>query len=164
MASEVTAAAQGLKAGVRRDPMAMLPFIGYHIGDYFQHWLDMGKKLGDKAPQIFHVNWFRMDDDGNFIWPGFGDNMRVLDWIVNRCAGKADAVETPIGYEPKPEDINIEGLEGEVTLDTIKELLRVDKESWREDLDSIKEFYAKIGDKLPQEMKDELAKLEKNLA
>jgi phosphoenolpyruvate carboxykinase (GTP) len=164
MASEVTAAAQGLKAGVRRDPMAMLPFIGYHIGDYFQHWLDMGKKLGDKAPKIFHVNWFRMDDDGKFIWPGFGDNMRVLDWIVNRCAGKADAVETPIGYEPKPEDINIEGLEGEVTLDTIKELLRVDKESWREDLDSIKEFYAKIGDKLPQEMKDELAKLEKNLA
>jgi phosphoenolpyruvate carboxykinase (GTP) len=164
MASEVTAAAQGLKAGVRRDPMAMLPFIGYHIGDYFQHWLDMGKKLGDKAPKIFHVNWFRMDDDGKFIWPGFGDNMRVLDWIVNRCAGKADAVETPIGYEPKPEDINIEGLEGEVTLDTIKELLRVDKESWREDLDSIKEFYAKIGDKLPQEMKDELAGLEKNLA
>jgi phosphoenolpyruvate carboxykinase (GTP) len=163
MASETTAAAAGAVGVVRRDPMAMLPFIGYHIGDYFQHWLNMGEKLGDKAPKIFHVNWFRTDDEGNFIWPGFGDNMRVLSWIVDRCEGKAEAVETAIGYEPKPEDINIEGL-SDVTLDTIKELLRVDKESWREDLVSIKDFYAKIGSKLPKELKEELGKLEANLA
>lgn len=163
MASETTAAASGAVGVVRRDPMAMLPFCGYHMGDYFQHWLDMGKKLGDKAPGIFHVNWFRLDDNGKFIWPGFGDNMRVLSWIIDRCEGKADAVETPIGFEPKPEDINIEGLDG-ITLETIKDLLTVDKAHWLEDVVNIKEFYAKFGDRLPQELRDELAKLEANLA
>jgi phosphoenolpyruvate carboxykinase (GTP) len=162
MASEVTAAAQGLKAGVRRDPMAMLPFCGYHMGDYFQHWFDMGKKLGEKAPKIFNVNWFRMDDEGRFIWPGFGDNMRVLMWIVDRCKGNAEAVDTPIGYEPKPEDINIEGLD--LTVDTIKGLLDVDKDLWKEDVENIKEFYAKFGERLPQELKAELAGLENRLA
>lgn len=163
MASETTAAAAGAVGVVRRDPMAMIPFCGYNMGDYFQHWLDMGKKLGEKAPKVFHVNWFRLDDEGNFIWPGFGDNMRVLDWIIDRCDGQIDAVETPIGFEPKPEDINIEGLEGEITLDTIKELLRVDKESWLQDIPSIKEFYAKFGDRLPKELTAQLATLEANL-
>jgi len=148
---------------VRRDPMAMLPFCGYHMGDYFGHWLEMGEKLGDKAPKIFNVNWFRLDDDGGFIWPGFGDNMRVLSWIIDRCAGKAEAVETPIGYEPNAEDINIEGL-SDITLDVVKDLLNVDKALWKEDVEGIKEFYGKFGDKLPKALKDELAALEKNLA
>ena len=161
MASETTAAAAGAVGVVRRDPMAMLPFCGYHMGDYFQHWLDMGKKLGDKAPKIFNVNWFRTDDEGHFIWPGFGDNMRVLMWILARCEGKADAVETPIGYEPKPEDINIEGLD--IDLDTVKGLLDVDKNLWKEDAAGIEEFYQKFGDRLPKELKAELETLKKNL-
>ena len=161
MASETTAAASGAVGVVRRDPMAMLPFCGYHMGDYFQHWLDMGKKLGDKAPKIFNVNWFRTDDEGHFIWPGFGDNMRVLMWILDRCEGKADAVETPIGYEPKPEDINIEGLN--IDLDTLKGLLDVDNNLWKEDAAGIEEFYQKFGDKLPKELKAELETLKKNL-
>ena len=161
MASETTAAAAGAVGVVRRDPMAMLPFCGYHMGDYFQHWLDMGKKLGDKAPKIFNVNWFRTDDDGNFIWPGFGDNFRVLLWILDRCAGKAGAVDSAIGYLPKPEDIDTEGLD--ISTDTMKELLTVDTESWIADLDSIKAFYAKIGDTMPKGLLDELATLEANL-
>ena len=161
MASETTAAASGAVGVVRRDPMAMLPFCGYHMGDYFQHWLDMGKKLGDKAPKIFNVNWFRTDDEGHFIWPGFGDNMRVLMWILDRCEGKADAVETPIGYEPKPEDINLEGLN--IDIETLKGLLDVDKELWKEDAAGIEEFYQKFGDKLPKELKAELETLKKNL-
>ena len=161
MASETTAAAAGAVGVVRRDPMAMLPFCGYHMCDYFQHWLDMGKKLGDKAPKIFNVNWFRTDDEGHFIWPGFGDNMRVLMWILDRCEGKADAVETPIGFEPKPEDINIEGLD--ISIETLKGLLDVDKALWKEDADAIEEFYKKFGDKLPKELKNELETLKKNL-
>ena len=163
MASETTAAAIGQVGVVRRDPMAMLPFCGYHMGDYFAHWLEMGKKLGDKAPKIFNVNWFRTDDQGHFIWPGFGDNMRVLEWIVDRCEGKADAVETPIGYEPKPEDINIEGL-SDISLDVVKDLLTVDKELWKEEAKGIHEFYGKFGAKLPKELNDELAALESRLA
>ena len=167
MASETTAAAAGAVGVVRRDPMAMLPFCGYNMGDYWQHWLDMGKILGDKAPKIFHVNWFRTDDQGHFIWPGFGDNMRVLMWILARCDGTVDAVKTPIGYEPKPEDINIEGLEG-ITLDTIKDLLSVDVASWEDDIyrpvTGIEAFYAKFGDKLPAEMKKQLFNLKVRLA
>lgn len=162
MASETTAAASGAVGVVRRDPMAMLPFCGYNMGEYFQHWIEMGKKVAHQ-PKIFNVNWFRTDDEGHFIWPGFGDNMRVLDWIIDRCEGKVDAVETAIGYEPKPEDINIEGLDG-ITVDTIAGLLDVDKELWKEDVKGIKEFYAeKIGDTLPKELEEELATLEANL-
>jgi phosphoenolpyruvate carboxykinase (GTP) len=161
MASETTAAAAGAVGVVRRDPMAMLPFCGYHMGDYFQHWLDMGEKLGDKAPKIFNVNWFRLDDEGHFIWPGFGDNMRVLMWILDRCEGKVDAVETPIGYEPKPEDINLEGLD--IDVDVVKGLLDVDKDLWKEEAKGIREFFGKFGDKLPKEMTKELDELEARL-
>ncbi|MBC2870295.1 phosphoenolpyruvate carboxykinase (GTP) [Acetanaerobacterium sp. MSJ-12] len=161
MASETTAAATGAVGVVRRDPMAMLPFCGYHMGDYFAHWLEMGKKLGDKAPKIFNVNWFRTDDEGHFIWPGFGDNMRVLEWIINRCDGKADAVETPIGYEPKPEDINLEGLD--IDLETLKGLLSVDVDLWKEEAKGIHEFYGKFGDHLPKELAHQLEILEENL-
>ena len=160
MASETTAAATGAVGVVRRDPMAMLPFCGYHMGDYFAHWLDMGKKIKD-APKIYNVNWFRTDDEGKFIWPGFGDNMRALEWIIDRCEGKADAVETPIGYEPKAEDINIEGLD--LSIETLKNLLAVDVSLWKEEAKGIHEFYAKFGDKLPKELKAELADLEKRL-
>ncbi len=161
MASETTAAAAGAVGVVRRDPMAMLPFCGYHMGDYFAHWLEIGEKLGDKAPKIFNVNWFRTDDEGHFIWPGFGDNMRVLMWILDRCAGKAEAVDTPIGYEPKAEDINLEGLD--ISVETVRELLSVDKALWQEDAAGIREFYGKFGDRLPGALLEELAKLESNV-
>ena len=154
MASETTAAASGAVGVVRRDPMAMLPFAGYNMGDYFAHWLEMGKMI-PHAPKIFHVNWFRTDDNGNFIWPGFGDNMRVVLWILARCEDKVDADLTPIGYVPKPEDINIEGLDG-VTVDTIRDLLSVDVESWKADCENIKAFYEQIGDRVPAELHEEL--------
>ncbi len=162
MASETTAAATGKVGVVRRDPMAMLPFCGYHMGDYFKHWLEMGKKVGDKAPKIFNVNWFRTDADGNFIWPGFGDNMRVLMWILSRCDEKVDAVETAIGYEPKPEDINTEGLD--IDSNVIKDLLSVDKDLWKEEANGIEEFFNQFGDKLPEEMKAQLNGLKDRLA
>lgn len=161
MASETTAAAAGKVGVVRRDPMAMLPFCGYNMGDYFQHWLDMGKKLGDKAPKIFNVNWFRLDDEGHFVWPGFGDNMRVLNWILNRCENKVDAVETPIGYVPEPNDIDLTDLD--FNFDTLKEILKVDKDSWIEEADAITEHYKKFGDKLPKELKAQLDILKERL-
>ena len=161
MASETTAAAAGAVGVVRRDPMAMRPFVGYDMGDYWAHWLKMGTMIPN-APKIFHVNWFRTDDEGNFIWPGFGDNMRVLMWILARGEGKVNANITPIGYVPNAEDINIEGLDG-VTVDTIKELLTVDTESWLADVENIKEFYAQVGDRVPTAMYDELAALEARL-
>lgn len=161
MASETTAAASGAVGVVRRDPMAMRPFVGYNMGDYWKHWLEMGKIIPN-APKIFHVNWFRTDDEGHFIWPGFGDNMRVLLWILDRCAGKADAVETPIGYVPYAEDINIEGLD--ISRDTIRDLLTVDKEAWLADVENIKDFYKLVGDHVPAEMYDELEALEARLS
>ena len=154
MASETTAAATGAVGVVRRDPMAMLPFCGYNMADYWEHWFEMGEKLGDKAPKIFNVNWFRTDDEGNFIWPGFGDNLRVLEWIIKRCEGKADAEETPIGFVPKAEDINLEGLDFD--LETLKGILQVDPSLWTSELDGIKEFYAQFGDKLPAKLREEL--------
>lgn len=161
MASETTAAAAGAVGVVRRDPMAMRPFVGYDMGDYFAHWLDMGKRIPN-PPKIFHVNWFRTDDEGHFIWPGFGDNMRVLMWILARCEDKADAVMTPIGFVPKAEDIDITGLKG-VTVDTIRELLDIDVDSWLDDIKNIREFYATVGDRVPAELYDELNALEKRL-
>ena len=160
MASETTAAAAGAVGVVRRDPMAMLPFTGYNMGDYFRHWIEMGKKI-TKKPLIFNVNWFRTDEEGNFIWPGFGDNLRVLLWILARTEGKVDAVETPIGFVPRPQDINIEGLD--ITEDTVKELLKVDKNIWKEEIPGIRAFYDKIGDTVPEELTDELDLLETKL-
>ncbi|MBO4962810.1 MAG: phosphoenolpyruvate carboxykinase (GTP) [Clostridia bacterium] len=160
MASETTAAATGAVGVVRRDPMAMRPFVGYNMADYFAHWINMGTKIANK-PKIFNVNWFRTDDEGHFIWPGFGDNLRVLEWILARCEDKVDAVESPIGFLPKAEDINIEGLD--ITIDTIKELLTVDKANWVEEVKGIEEFYAQFGDRLPKELKEELAKLKAKL-
>jgi Phosphoenolpyruvate carboxykinase (GTP) len=162
MASETTAAASGAVGVVRRDPMAMLPFCGYHMGDYFGHWLSMGEKMAGNAPKVFHVNWFRTDADGRFIWPGFGENMRVLDWIVQRCRGEIGAQETPLGYEPHVQDLNIDGLDG-ITPDTIRELLDVDSTHWLEDVANISAFYAKLGERLPGAMAKELAELEQRL-
>lgn len=160
MASETTAAATGAVGVVRRDPMAMLPFCGYNMGDYWQHWLDMGRKIPN-PPKIFNVNWFRTNDKGQYLWPGFGENMRVLEWILARCFNEIDAEETPIGYIPKLDDINLE--ESGVTKETLAELLKVDRELWLDEVKGIKEFYAKFGDKLPGELKEELATLENNL-
>ncbi len=160
MASETTAAATGAVGVLRRDPMAMRPFCGYHMGDYWQHWLNMGEKIPN-PPKIFNVNWFRTDDDGNFLWPGFGDNLRVLEWILKRCFDEVDAQETPIGYEPNPTDINLEGTD--VSLETLTGLLGVDKDLWLEDVANIEEFYKDFGDKLPAALREELETLKKNL-
>lgn len=160
MASETTAAATGKVGVVRRDPMAMLPFCGYHMGDYWAHWLEMGKKI-PHAPKIFNVNWFRTDENGNFVWPGFGDNMRVLMWMLDRCEGKAEAVKTAIGYEPKAEDINIEGLD--LDIDSLKNLLEVNPELWLEETKGIREFYKKFGDRLPASLSKQLDELEARL-
>jgi len=161
MASETTAAAAGAVGVVRRDPMAMRPFVGYDMGDYWAHWLNMGKKISN-PPKIFHVNWFRTDDEGHFIWPGFGDNMRVLLWILARCEGKVDATETAIGYVPNPDDICIDGLD--ISKETLAGLLSVDKELWLEDCKGIHDFYKQVGDRVPKELYDELAALEARLA
>ena len=151
--SETTAAAAGAVGVVRRDPMAMLPFCGYNMGDYFKHWIEMGEMLGDKAPKIFNVNWFRVDEDGHFIWPGFGDNLRVLEWILKRCDNEVDAVETAIGYVPKPEDINLEGLK-DFDEEKLASILKVDNAKWAKEAAGVEEFYKKFGDKLPQELRD----------
>ena len=167
VSSETTAAAAGAVGVLRHDPMAMKPFCGYNMGDYWQHWLDMGETLGDKAPKIFNVNWFKTDDEGNFLWPGFGDNMRVLDWIVKRCEGTIDAVETPIGYEPKPEDINVDGLvyEGkQFTTEDVASLLELDIDLWKDEVKELREFYKQFGDKLPAKIKEELDALEARLS
>ncbi|MBS6216209.1 MAG: phosphoenolpyruvate carboxykinase (GTP) [Clostridiales bacterium] len=162
MASETTAAAAGAVGVVRRDPMAMLPFCGYHMGDYWQHWLDMAQCTdAAKLPKIFNVNWFRTDDEGHFLWPGFGDNLRVLEWIMKRCFDEVDADETPLGYEPRPEDIDLE--DSGVDLETLRGLLSVDRDLWLEDVAAIRSFYAKFGDKLPPVLAQELDALEARL-
>ena len=165
MASETTAAAAGAVGVVRRDPMAMKPFVGYNMASYWGHWLEMGKKLGDKAPKIFHVNWFRKDDEGNFLWPGFGDNMRVLLWILDRCEGKVDAKECAIGYVPNADDIDITDLD--MTKEELEALLTIDASEWIKDVEDpetgIKAYFAQFGDMLPKEMAEELEKLEANL-
>lgn len=167
VSSETTAAATGAVGVLRHDPMAMKPFIGYNVGDYWAHWLEMGEKLGDKAPKIFNVNWFKQDENGNFIWPGFGDNMRVLDWIIRRCEGKVDAVETPIGFLPKKGDINLKGIEDEVTSEVEDKLLAVDIDLWKKEIAEMRRYYnddikAKGGN-IPQALYDELDKIEARL-
>ncbi len=159
MASETTAAAAGAVGVVRRDPMAMKPFIGYNVGDYFAHWIEMGKKIAN-PPKIFNTNWFRKSDDGKFLWPGFGDNMRVLLWILDRCDGKVDAVESPIGYLPKKEDLKLDGLD--ISDEDLNELLNVDKEVWLDEVAQIKELYAGF-EKLPAELAEQLKALEARL-
>lgn len=159
MSSETTAAANGAVGVVRYDSMAMLPFCGYHMGDYFQHWIDMGKKMTN-PPEIFNVNWFRKDAEGNFIWPGFGDNLRALLWALDRCEGKADAVETPLGYVPTRDSLDVEGLN--LTDEQLDELLTVDHETWKKELEGIKGWYAKL-EHLPKELTEALERLEKEL-
>ena len=159
MASETTAAATGQVGVVRRDPMAMLPFCGYHMGDYWQHWLDMGKKI-PKPPKIFNVNWFRTDEDGNFAWPGFGDNMRVLQWIISRADNEIGAAETALGYEPNTHDIDMEGLD--MSMYDMRNLLSVDRDLWLKECEDARAYYEKIG-KVPGELYDELDALEMRL-
>ena len=163
--SEVTAAALDVKAGtVRRDPFAMLPFCGYNMGDYFGHWLEIGKKTSaDKLPKIFCVNWFRKSPEGRFMWPGFGDNSRVLKWVFERCSGQGEAVDTAIGTMPTVNAIDITGLEGEVSKEDLAELLKVDREGWLKELEMIKEHYKKFGDHLPKELVRQLEELEARL-
>jgi len=167
VSSETTAAATGAVGVLRHDPMAMKPFIGYNVGDYWAHWLEMGARLGSKAPKIFNVNWFRTDSEGNFLWPGYGENMRVLDWIIKRVDGEVDAVETPIGYLPKPEDINLSGIEDEVSPTALQALLTVDKEEWKKEIAEMRRYYDEDikakGGNIPQALYDELDVIEANL-
>ncbi len=163
LSSETTAAATGAVGVVRRDPMAMLPFIGYHAGDYFDHWVTMGNG-GDelKLPKIFQVNWFRRDEDGSFLWPGFGDNSRVLKWVIERVDGTAGAVETPIGLVPTPESIDTEGLD--LTHEQLERVLAVDADEWRNEVTDIQEWFAKVGaDRVPASLITQLEELRSRL-
>ncbi len=162
--SEVTAAAIGLKAGVRRDPFAMLPFCGYHMGDYFGHWVKIGEKAPDKnkLPKIFNVNWFRKGTDGKFLWPGYGDNIRILKWIFERIEGSVDATKTPIGFVPNKESIDVSGLP--IHSEKMEELLKVDKNEWKAECELIAEHQAKFGDRLPKEMVKQFESLKQRLS
>jgi phosphoenolpyruvate carboxykinase (GTP) len=160
MASERTAAQVGKLGEVRRDPMAMLPFCGYNMANYFAHWLDMGKRM-HKPPKIFHVNWFRTDSEGKFLWPGFSENLRVLEWILQRCSNKVGAVETPIGYVPYPADIDLTGLQ--LKSGVLDKLLEVHKQEWRDESKGIKEFFKQFKKVLPKELWDEFELLQKRL-
>ena len=164
MGSELTAAAISDKIGqVRRDPFAMLPFIGYHVCDYLQHWLDIGGMTdASKLPKIFYVNWFRKDDSGRWLWPGFGENSRVLKWVVERCAGKIGAKKTAIGYMPEDGDIDITGL-SDVSDADMKELLSIDKDRWLAEVESVKAHFAAYGERLPAEFPKQLAALEERV-
>ena len=163
VASEVTAAALDAKVGsLRHDPMAMLPFCGYHMADYWSHWLEMQEKLGDKFPKVYQVNWFRKDENGKFIWPGYGDNSRVLDWIVRRASGEVEAVDGVTGRYPKFEDFNLEGLDlGE---EEWAKMYDIDPEAWAAEMDDTEEYYKQFGDKLPEAIKEQLAKFRERIA
>ena len=160
MASETTAAAVGDVGVVRRDPMAMLPFCGYHMADYWQHWIDMGEKT-TTLPKIFNVNWFRTNEEGQFIWPGFGDNLRVLEWISKRCFGETGAKECELGYIPYASDINVEG--ADIDEKTVEELLKIDRDLWKKETANIRDYYAQFGDKVPKELYESLETLENSL-
>jgi phosphoenolpyruvate carboxykinase (GTP) len=153
VASETTAAATDAIGVVRRDPMAMKPFAGYNFGDYWSHWIDVGAKL-KSPPQIFHVNWFRQDSAGKYLWPGFGENLRVLRWIIDRCKGEADATETPIGHLPNAKDLDLQGLE--ISPAAVQELLAVNPALWAEEFAGITAYLAEFGDRVPQSLKTEL--------
>ena len=161
MSSETTAAAAGEVGKLRHDPMAMLPFCGYHMGDYFGHWLKVGATEGAQMPRVFYVNWFRKDDEGNFLWPGFGENSRVLEWVFRRCEGTADAEETPIGMVPAPGALNTEGLE--ISDEEVAGLLAVDPAEWKVELPAIHQHFARFGKHLPDELHDQLVDLEQRL-
>ena len=163
VASEVTAAALDAKVGsLRHDPMAMLPFCGYHMADYWAHWLEMQEKLGDKFPKVYQVNWFRKDENGKFIWPGYGDNSRVLDWIVRRASGEVEAIDGVTGRYPKFEDFNLEGLDlGE---EEWAKMYDIDPEAWAAEMDDTEEYYKQFGDKLPEAIKEQLAKFRERIA
>jgi phosphoenolpyruvate carboxykinase (GTP) len=162
MSSEKTAAAAGTVGELRFDPFAMLPFTGYNVGDYFAHWLEIGQRQGAQLPKLFWVNWFRKGDDGKFLWPGYGENSRVLKWVVERVAGGGDSVVTPIGRVPTPDAIDTTGLDLDAA--TLTALLSVDAESWRAELAQLEDHYAKVGDTLPEALREELEELEKRLA
>ena len=149
VASETTAANIGEVGVVRRDPMAMKPFCGYNFADYWSHWLSIGSRLNN-APKIFHVNWFRQNAAGEFLWPGFGENLRVLEWIIERCEGRLDATETPIGYLPRAEDINTEGLD--ISAENLEALTEVDPGQWSADMDSVAKYLDGFGERVPQEL------------
>jgi phosphoenolpyruvate carboxykinase (GTP) len=159
MGSETTAAAIHKEGVLRRDPMAMLPFCGYNMGDYFGHWLNIGKKM-TKPPKIFNVNWFRKDEDGKFIWPGFGDNIRVIKWMIDRINDKVDAVKTPIGYVPHTKDLDLSGLN--IPEEKLKKLFRVDMKDWKNETEDINKFLGQFGSRLPKAMQDECDKLAKS--
>jgi phosphoenolpyruvate carboxykinase (GTP) len=160
MASETTAAQAGQVGVTRRDPMAMLPFCGYHMGDYFRHWLEMGRRI-PRPPRIFHVNWFRRDEHGAFLWPGFGENVRVLKWILERVEGKGQATETPIGLVPAPESLPLDGLD--ISRGTLEALLRVNRDDWTREAESTHAFFETFGSRLPHELRQEHAQLRKRL-
>ncbi len=160
-ASEATAAALDVKSAIRRDPMAMLPFCGYHVGDYWQHWFDMGDKLGAKAPKIFYVNWFRKSPEGKWLWPGFRENARILKWMCERIEGKVGGVETPVGTVPKPGDLDVGGLK--ISEAEIAELLRIDLAGWKSEVPEIEAYLNQAGDRLPARMKAQLAKLKQRV-
>lgn len=161
VSSEKTAAAAGKIGELRRDPMAMLPFCGYNMADYWGHWLNTGKKVGAKLPKIYYVNWFRKDDDGKFMWPGFGDNSRVLEWIFKRCNGEGEAIETPIGYLPTLDAINFDGLN--LTEEAKAELLRVEVDGWLSEIPLIEAYYDQYGDRVPDELREEVKQLKARL-
>ena len=163
LGSEQTAAAEGKVGTVRRDPMAMLPFLGYNVGDYFAHWIDIGKQSDEsKMPKIFFVNWFRRGDDGRFLWPGFGENSRVMKWIIERVEGTANGSTTPIGIVPSADDLDLEGLD--VDAADVDEALAVNADEWREELPQIEEWFEFVGEKLPTGIKDEFDALKHRLA
>ncbi|MCS5636006.1 MAG: phosphoenolpyruvate carboxykinase (GTP), partial [Myxococcota bacterium] len=161
ISSEKTAAAAGKIGELRRDPMAMLPFCGYNMADYWRHWLDVGKRQGAKLPLVYYVNWFRKNENGGFLWPGFGENSRVLKWIFERCDGSAAAVDTPIGALPTPDSLDLEGLN--LNPGALEALLRVDREGWLHELPMIREYYSQFGDRMPGELDSLVDHLEEAL-
>jgi phosphoenolpyruvate carboxykinase (GTP) len=163
MSSETTAAAAGKVGRLRWDPMAMLPFCGYHMADYFRHWLTLGEREGAKLPRIFYVNWFRKDENGKFLWPGYGENSRVLAWIFRRCDGNADAVDTAIGLLPPVGAGGIETDGLDISTEAMEELLTVDAAGWKDQLPQMHEHYAEFGDKLPHALRAQLRTLEDRL-